>query len=320
MYIEQGHRGFSDTWRYIIGFLIVFIGWQIIGGIPLVAALLMKSDSISVLSGDLGIMANVLGTNTFLFFMLLSFAIGLACLFFYVRVVHKQTIKHLTTSRKRIDWNRILTAFLLWAIVSGLFIFLDIYLSPEDYEYNFKLGPFMVLLVLALLMIPIQTSMEEYYMRGYIMQGLGIISKNRWLPLIVTSLLFGIMHIFNPEVQKLGYGILVFYIGTGFFLGILTLMDEGLELALGFHAANNLIAALLVTAEWTAFTTDSVYRDISDPVLGWDVLIPVFVVFPLLLLFFARKYKWKNWKEKLFGKVMTKQEFVALKEDEQTLA
>jgi hypothetical protein len=32
----------------------------------------------------------------------------------------------------------------------------------------------------------------------------------------------------------------VYYIGTGLFLGILTLMDE-MELALGFHAANNLV-------------------------------------------------------------------------------
>jgi hypothetical protein len=32
----------------------------------------------------------------------------------------------------------------------------------------------------------------------------------------------------------------VYYIGTGLFLGILTLMDEGMELALGFHA-NNLV-------------------------------------------------------------------------------
>ena len=67
------------------------------------------------------------------------------------------------------------------------------------------------------------------------MQGLGIMAKNRWVPLVVTSVLFGAMHFFNPEVDKLGYGIMVYYMGTGFFLGIMTLMDEGLELALGFH-------------------------------------------------------------------------------------
>ena len=135
------------------------------------------------------------------------------------------------------------------------------------------------------------------------MQGIGVATKNRWFPLIVTSLVFGLLHIANPEVEKLGYGILVYYIGTGFFLGIITLMDEGLELALGFHAANNLITALLVTANWTAFQTNSILIDISTPVLGADVYVPVFVVFPILVFIFSKKYGWTNWKEKLTGTI-----------------
>jgi len=100
---------------------------------------------------------------------------------------------------------------------------------------------------------------------------------------------------------------MIYYIGTGFFLGILTLMDEGLELALGFHASNNLIGALLITADWTAFQTDSIYRDVSDPVLGWDVLVPVLVIYPILLLVFSKIYKWTDWKERLTGRVSAPQ-------------
>jgi membrane protease YdiL (CAAX protease family) len=101
---------------------------------------------------------------------------------------------------------------------------------------------------------------------------------------------------------------MVYYIGTGLFLGIITLMDDGLELALGFHAANNMFTALLVTADWTAFQTYSIYRDISDPdPLGiLEIFVPVFVVFPILLFIFAKKYKWTNWQEKLLGKVEVK--------------
>ncbi|MGB5459980.1 MAG: CPBP family intramembrane glutamic endopeptidase, partial [Eudoraea sp.] len=150
----------------------------------------------------------------------------------------------------------------------------------------------------------IQTSFEEYFLRGYLMQGLGIAAKNRWVPLIGTSVFFGLLHIFNPEVAKIGYGVMVFYIGTGLFLGILTLMDEGLELALGFHAANNLTAALLVTAEWTAFQTNSIYKDISEPEIGWEVFAPVFIIYPVMLLILSKKYGWTNWKERLTGKVL----------------
>lgn len=312
MYIEQAYKGLSDNWRYILGIFGVFVAWQFVGGIPLVVALVLKSDSLSVLAGgDLGVMSNILGSNLFLFLMLLTFAIGLGFLFLFVKFVHKQSITALTTSRKRTDWKRILFAFGLWSFISVLFIFLDIYLSPEDYKFNFDLVPFLILAVISIIMIPLQTSMEEYYMRGYMMQGLGLMTKNKLFPLVFTSLLFGLMHIFNPEVEKLGYGILIFYIGTGFFLGIITLMDKGLELALGFHAANNLTAALLVTADWTAFQTHSVYRDISEPVLGWDVLVPVFVVFPILLFVFSQMYGWTNWKERLTGKVLSKETFLA---------
>lgn len=316
MYIEQAYKGLSDSWRYLLGLLVVFFFWQILGALPLLVALVYKAGSLAVLgSADMGAMADLLGTNSFLFFMLLSFVIGLVGLFVYVRLVHKQRIVALTTSRKKIDFKRILFAFSIWALISTAFIVVDIALSPEDYEFNFKLGPFLVLALISIVMIPLQTSMEEYYMRGYMMQGLGVLARNRWLPLTVTSLLFGIMHVFNPEVEKLGYGILIFYIGTGFFLGILTLMDEGLELALGFHAANNLTAALLVTADWTAFKTDSLYRDVSDPVLGWDVLVPVFVVYPLLLYVFSKKYKWSNWKDRLTGPVASEETFLAEEND-----
>jgi hypothetical protein len=123
--------------------------------------------------------------------------------------------------------------------------------------------------------------------------------------LIVTSLVFGSLHIANPEVEKLGYIIMVYYIGTGLFLGIMTLMDEGMELSLGFHAANNLFTALLVTADWTAFQTHSVLKDMSEPTAAgvMDIFMPVFVMFPILLFIFAKKYKWTNWNEKLFGRV-----------------
>jgi membrane protease YdiL (CAAX protease family) len=151
----------------------------------------------------------------------------------------------------------------------------------------------------------LQTSFEEYFFRGYLMQGLGLATKTRWFPFVFTSFAFGRMHIANPEVGKMGYIILIYYVGTGFFLGILTLMDEGLELALGFHAANNLFGALLLTSDWSAFQTHSILKDIAEPSAGYDVILPVFIIFPILLFIFSKKYRWKNWRQKLFGTLQT---------------
>jgi len=238
MYIAQ-------AWRYIIGSIIVIFAHSI-AQIPFFIALVIKDQSV-MSNLNMNTMMTTLDSNLTLFMLLLPFAFAMLVLWFVVKFLHKQPFVTVTTTRTKTDWSRIVFAFILWGVITAIFTFADYYANPEDYVWNFNLVPFLILVVIALIMVPIQTSLEEYLFRGYLMQGFGMLFKNRWLPLLMTSLIFGGLHIANPEVEKIGYVIMVFYIGTGLFLGILTLMDEGMELALGFHAANNLIAALLVT-------------------------------------------------------------------------
>lgn len=305
MYIKQAFKVEHDWWLYLVGVLIIFIGSQL-GQIPFLIAIITKSmaNGGDLSSLDYDAMMSILDLNLSLFLLLLSFAIGLVVVFLVVKYIHKQTLRSLTTSRAKIDWSRFWFAFLIWGVTTACFILLEYYSSPENYTFNFKPIPFLILVLISVVFIPLQTSFEEYLFRGYLMQGLGVLAKNRWVPLIFTSTIFGLLHIANPEIDKLGYVLLVHYIGTGFLLGIMTLMDEGLELALGFHAANNLIAALLLTADWTAFQTHSILKDISDPEMSnVEVFFPVFVIYPIILIVFAKKYNWSNWKEKLFGTV-----------------
>jgi hypothetical protein len=307
MYIEQAFKGLHESWKYVVGFIVVFvIATQIIGAMPLMGAIAYKTLETGNMidMSDMSNVYNLFDSNTILLLILIPFVVGFVALFLWVKFLHKLDFKSLTTSRKKIDWKRVLFSFLLWGSITIFMIVLDYQLSPENYQWNFEFNKFIVLVIIAVLLVPIQTSFEEYLFRGYLMQGIGIAAKNKWVPLLVTSFIFGMMHIANPEVAKIGYIIMVYYIGTGLFLGILTLMDEGMELALGFHAANNLITALLVTANWTAFQTDSILKDMSEPTAGVDVLIPVIVVFPILLFIFSKKYQWSDWKEKLTGNVL----------------
>jgi uncharacterized protein len=276
--------------------------------IPVFFIILMVVNYFSTQEMDVDVMMKQIieqfGVNVT--FVLLIAPLSFACLFllFWVKFAHQQSIRSLTTSRKKVDWNRILFSFIVWGLFSIISTGILYYLTPESFVFNFDSSKFFVFLILAIILIPLQTSFEEYLFRGYLMQGLGVLTKNKWFPLLFTSVMFGLMHIANPEVGKLGPIIMIYYIGTGFFLGILTLMDEGMELALGFHAANNLVGALLVTADWTAFQTNSILKDVSEPSAGFDVLFPIFIIFPILLLIFGRKYGWKNWKEKLTGNVL----------------
>lgn len=305
MYIKQAFKSLHEWWRYLVGLVIVLVASQL-GAIPLLIAVVFK---VMTSGGDIetirdpNVMLTVLGSNLTFFLMLLSFAVGLLAIYIVVRYLHKQAFVELTTSRKKTDWGRVFFGFGLIFITTLVITLLDYYNNPEDYVLQFELVPFIVLAVIAVIMIPLQTSFEEYLFRGYLMQGIGVLAKNRWLPLIITSVVFGALHMANPEVDKIGNVLMVYYIGTGFFLGIMTLMDEGMELALGFHAGNNLITALLVTADWTVFKTNSVLKDISEPSAGLDVVAPVLILYPIFLFIMAYRYKWSDWSGKLFGKV-----------------
>jgi len=304
-YIQQAYKGRNEWYWYLITIIIVFFGWQLFGAIPLLVTAVMYSSDMSEFAraAEDNFMSLGIDKNLFLVLMILTFVIGLVTLLFCVKKIHKRSIKSLITSREEIDWKRFWFAFLLWGVIAGATTFFSIYTSPETHTWNFRPVPFILLLLVSFLMLPLQTSLEELLFRGYFMQGIGTLAKNRWGPLLFTSISFGLLHIANPEVAKLGYVSMVFYIGTGLFYGIVTLMDEGTELALGLHAINNITAATLVTADWVALQTDALYIDSSEPSVGFEMFLPVLILYPIMILIFSKKYGWTNWKDKLFGKI-----------------
>lgn len=295
MYIQQAFNFLHDWWRYLIP-IVLFLGLM---GLNSLAIYILNIDIGELMKAEI----ERKGSNRFFLENLIPFAVFLGALFLWIKFVHKQPIKTVTTSRNKVDWGRIFFSFGLIVITTSVLIGFDYYNNPENYVMQFDLIPFLILAAITIIFIPLQTSFEEYLFRGYLMQGIGVLAKNKWLPLIITSVLFGSMHFANPEVGKLGNIIMIYYIGTGFFLGIMTLMDEGMELALGFHAGNNMIAALLVTSDWAVFQTNSVLKDISEPSTGIDIIAPVFIIYPIFLLIMAWRYKWSDWGGKLFGKV-----------------
>ena len=289
---------------YLLGSFIIIV-FNIVGQIPFLIAFIssMATNTVDIDSSSNPMeLLNIIPPNLRLFLMLFPFAFSFIGVWLVIQKIHEQKIISVVTARKKIDFNRILFAFLLWSLITVSMILYDYYSSPENYLWNFKLIPFLYMFLIAIFLIPIQTSLEEIVFRGYLMQGFGNWFRNRWAPLLLTSIIFGSLHLANPEVAKLGYGIMIYYVGTGLFLGIMTLMDEGLELAIGWHAANNLVGALLVTADWTAFQTNSVLKDISEPNLYPEMIFSILIFYPIILFVFSKKYNWKNSIDQLVSK------------------
>lgn len=305
-FIQQAYLGENKWWAYVLTIFLLFFGWQILGVIPLFVSAYLYAGSLDSFVSAIPNAFTSLGINSNLYLLLMIFTFfgGLLFLFLGIKYVHKRTIKSVVTSREKIDWSRILFAFLTWFLIGIIVFLIDYLISTEDYVWNFKPMQFLILVVISFVFLPIQTSMEEVLFRGYLMQGFGSWFKNSFVALVLTSVIFGLLHGANPEVEKLGWITMVYYIGTGLVLGIFTVMDDGIELSLGFHAANNILAAILVTTNWAAFQTDALFIDVSEATIDIEFFLPVLVFYPIVIFVFAKKYQWNNWKEKMFGKIL----------------
>lgn len=296
-FIQQAYKGKNKWWMFLL--TTVFVA-----GIFILNFIMYLFTSPEDMDAAYDMMKNI-PANVSLLINLIPFALLLGLLFFFVKFMHERSILSLTTARAKIDWKRIFFSFGLICTITIVLFLISYYADPSDIEVQFNPSKFIVLFIISILLFPFQIGLEEYLFRGYFMQQIGIMVKNRWVPLLITSIFFGLAHSANPEVAEMGFVTMVFYIGTGLFLGIITLMDDSLELALGFHLGNNLLAALLVTSDWSALQTDAIFKYTSEQSANTfvDIIAPVLIFYPLLIFVFSRKYKWTNWGEKLFGAV-----------------
>ena len=299
MFLWDKSYRLKGFWYYILGSFLIIL-FNTFAQIPLLS--FASWDSITPDSNPMDIF-NDISKNLRFFLLLLTFVLTVPGILLVVNKLHDLPIMSIISKRKKIDYNRILFAFTIAGTIISLSVLIGYYLSPENYELNFKLKEFLILTIIAILFVPIQTSVEEIVFRGYLMQGFGHWLNSRFMALFLTSTIFGFLHFFNPEINKLGNSFIILYIISSFTFGIMTLMDEGLELAMGFHAGNNLFIALLLTADWTVFNTDSLLIDISDPKIGLTDFIAPLILYPLILLIFSKRYSWSNWKQKLISKI-----------------
>lgn len=238
--------------------------------------------------------------NVAFMLLLIPFSFIFLTLLLCVRYIHKRSVLSLFTSRKSFDWKRFIFAFLLWGVIMGAFLIGDI-LMGEPIDLNIDTATFLPLLLISILILPIQTSAEELFFRGYLFQLFGLFFKKGWIAILLSAWIFGMMHMANPEVLEIGSVLIIYYVGTGIFLGIIAHMDDGIELGMGYHAINNIFAALILTNNWQAFQTDAIFIDNSPPAFGLETVLSLLIISPVILLIFSKVYQWKNWKQKMLN-------------------
>lgn len=289
-HLESSFTGKNSLWRYVVMFAAVLLASNTIGAIPLLVAMFIRSASdpdvinrLSTNPDDLGALG--LGQDFGFFAMLFPFFIGLLAFVLLIRPLNGRDMKSVINGAGRFRWNRFLISALVYGILSAAFFFIYLKADPSNFRLNNTSSTLIPLILISLLCIPFQAAFEEVVFRGYMMQGFAVLARNRWIPLLMTSLLFGLMHSFNPEVEEFGFlTMMPQYVLFGLIFGIITILDDGIEVAIGAHAANNAFLCIMVTNRASALQTSAVYEQLNIyPWIEFAGLLVTGIVFILIL-------------------------------------
>ena len=292
-FIDKAKDGNNSFSSYILG-IVLIISVYLLGSYFLILDL-QWNFGIESINSEKEI-AGILGNNRFLAWLVVPFLFVALLLVFHTKFVHERTVLSMFSGRNNFDWKRVFFSFFVLFSVLSLFLIIQ-YLSSDSLVFQSDIQKFIPLFFIAIFLLPMQTSCEELLFRSYILQGIKMRTKKNSIAVLISGIMFGAIHIGNPEIAKIGYHIIVYYMLVGVFLALVSLFDNGIELALGYHAANNIFAALMVTNNWQAFQTDAVFMDNADPGNGLETIIGVLVILPLIFFIFYKKYKWHSLKE-----------------------
>lgn len=293
-------NGWNKGWMYLASVLFMILGYvffQLLLFFPLLNRLFQNGYTRTQVEQN----PNLLFDSTALHLdknIVIALELGMFIFAFIgwlvaLRFIHKKTLTSVLTGYQKFRFSRFGFAFLIWSCFLVLFIVANYFIYPEDFVISLNWQGIIISFFIMLVLMPVQTGLEELIFRGYLVQGLAQYFKNGIIPLLICSLLFGLAHMSNPEVKKFGWQIMLcYYVCFALFMGCITLLDEGLELAFGIHFANNMVSSILISTPNSVIKTYSVLEAKSEnpqaEILVW------FLMAGLSFLIFLKKYRWKN--------------------------
>jgi membrane protease YdiL (CAAX protease family) len=246
--------GRNGWWRYILGAFLVKT-------VVLVAGIVISALMAHQFAGDVSVFV---ASN--LDFMLLILGTWMLHVFW-----HRRPWRTLITTRHAISWRRIFQGAAVWGVIMLCSVGIQGALFPERYVWTFDAQRWLLFFMLALLLTPIQCAAEEVFFRGYLLQAFGRISRHPVVAASLSSVMFTLPHLVNPEVTANGMWIMVVtYFTMGLFFALVALRDARLELSIGAHTANNFFLIVFFGYKDSPLPTSAMFTTPTfDPVFSW---------------------------------------------------
>lgn len=268
-YLSLGKQGRSEGWLYFLGILLGCIFYFVGGIVIYLLAICIAAGGWPEFDPKT---SHVLNVDPIAEYIALNLSISpfLVSVLVWVKLVHKRSLITLVSPVGKIRWKRIGVGFVIWFLLGIVSVGIDYPFHPEAYSFTFEPMEFFSRLPLVLLMTPIQTTTEELFFRGWLLQGMALATRNIWVLSIINGLLFLVPHLLNPEMLNDPILVGAMYVGIGILLSYVTIRSNGLEYALGIHAANNLFA-LFVRLDEGVLPVPSILR-VSEMLPGLDLV------------------------------------------------
>jgi membrane protease YdiL (CAAX protease family) len=297
-HLEAAFTGKNSVWRYVVMLAAMLLISNTIGSLPLIIAWVKAAAANPAVTGQLAANPSdfsVLGLNPYLelFTLLFPFVAALAAFVLLVKPLHQRTFKAVVNGNGKIRWSHFIISFFVWTVISAIYLFVYLKIEPSNFVLNNKTISLFFVSLVAVVFIPFQATCEEVIFRGYLMQGFATIVRNRFFPLIMTSLFFGLLHSFNPEVDEFGFlTMMPQYVMFGLIFGIITILDDGIEASMGAHSANNIFLVIFVTHKSSALQTPALYEQLK--VHPWTEFAGLVISGVLLIVVLMVIFKWKD--------------------------
>lgn len=280
-YLDWATVGKGSGWRYLSGTILILLIWFVGQAFFIIPGVLLLGGEFTS-DGQLSI---PLPWGELLV-SLASFIPFFIATPFIVRFLHKRPALSVVTPFRRINAKLIVVGAAAWSVtLIGLTVVSLLLGGSDTIRWNFQPDLFFPGLAIALTILAVQTTAEELFFRGYLLQWFSKATRNTWILAVASGLLFGVPHLANPEVADasgVGYLIaLLTYFATGFALAVVSVRSGTLELAIGAHFINNFFNVVFLTVENSALGTPSLWvdsaSDINAAALGSVVSAVVFI-------------------------------------------